>query len=271
MWEVDLRKSTMKFLLITSCSGLLAQTVPPAIWSISSAASMLSGPISPGQVIVVKGTGFGGAAFAGFELDSTGMVRKSIAGCRLLFDEAPSVMLSLSPGEVVAVVPSVVDGRYLSRAWMDCSGQRSNSLQLSVAKAAVGMFTLDGTGRGQALAFNTDARGSITGLNSTASPVDKGGRMLLYGTGEGLTTPVLVDGLLAVTAFPKPIQSVRVKVGSPETDAEIMYAGAAPMLVAGVFCVEVRIPANASLGSTVPLVVIVGETRSQAGVTICVK
>jgi uncharacterized protein (TIGR03437 family) len=50
----------------------------------------------------------------------------------------------------------------------------------------------------------------------------------------------------------------------------VQYAGAAPGNVAGLFQVNVQIPAGAGTGD-VPIVIQVGDAKSQPGMTISVK
>lgn len=89
---------------------------------------------------------------------------------------------------------------------------------------------------------------------------------MLFGTGEGQTTPPGSDGALALaTPVPKPVAEVSITIdGQP---AEILYAGSAPGSVAGLFQVNVRIPASAGTGA-VPVVLTVGSVHSQAGLTM---
>jgi uncharacterized protein (TIGR03437 family) len=78
-----------------------------------------------------------------------------------------------------------------------------------------------------------------------------------------------VDGALATgSALPKPKLPVQVWIdGQP---AAVQYAGAAPGNVAGLFQVNVQVPAGASTGD-VPILIQVGDAQSQAGMTISVK
>jgi uncharacterized protein (TIGR03437 family) len=52
--------------------------------------------------------------------------------------------------------------------------------------------------------------------------------------------------------------------------AEVVFAGAAPQAVAGLFQVNVRIPADAPTGD-VPIMLTVGNVNSQTGATVAVK
>jgi uncharacterized protein (TIGR03437 family) len=78
-----------------------------------------------------------------------------------------------------------------------------------------------------------------------------------------------VDGQIANSVFPKPLGDVSVIIGGMQ--AEVLYAGAAPGLVAGVFQVNVRVPNSVTPGSAVPIQIRVGNATSRTGVTLAVR
>ena len=93
--------------------------------------------------------------------------------------------------------------------------------------------------------------------------------VVVYGTGEGQTTPGGVTGGLATEPYPQPVSPVNVLIGG--RPAEILYAGAAPGY-AGLMQINVRIPLDAKTdGGSVELMLKVGERSSQNGVTVEVR
>jgi uncharacterized protein (TIGR03437 family) len=129
--------------------------------------------------------------------------------------------------------------------------------------AAPGIFTLDGSGKGPASAANQDGS-----LNSAGNPVARGAIVTFYATGEGAVTPDGIDGKLSVAPFPTPTQKVTVQIGGQPAD--VLYAGAAPGLVAGLMQVNARVPQGASPGAA-EVTVTVGSAVSPGGVTVQVK
>ncbi len=105
-------------------------------------------------------------------------------------------------------------------------------------------------------------------LNSAANPAEPGSIVVLYGTGEGRTLPPSVDGRVSTVPLPRPELPVNVSIGGQR--AEILYSGAAPGLVAGVFQLNVRVPVAIAAGNQ-PVAVTIGERLSQAGLTIAVE
>ncbi len=90
--------------------------------------------------------------------------------------------------------------------------------------------------------------------------------VVLYGTGEGQTTPGGVTGALAAQPYPRPVSPVTVLIGGHP--AEILYAGAAPGY-AGLMQINARIPLGVKAdGGSVGLRLEIGELSSQPGVTI---
>src|ERR1019366_6820669 len=100
--------------------------------------------------------------------------------------------------------------------------------------------------------------------NSSANPAPRGSIVVLYATGEGQTSPPGVDGSIAAGVLPSPRLPVSVRVGG--TPAELLYAGAAPALVAGALQVNARIPIDTTPGNAVPILLVVGDFSSQPGV-----
>ena len=187
-----------------------------------------------------------------------------LANTQVFFDNVPAPMIFAVSGQIGAVVPYSVAGRPSTQVLVAYRGQVTNVITLPVAETAPALFTLSSTGRGQGAILNQNG-----GVNSRSNPADRGSFVALYATGEGQTDPPGVDGQLAIDTLPKPRQDVSVKIGG--LDAEVVYAGAAPSLVAGAMQVNVQVPQGSNPGDAVPIVLAVGRTVSQPGVTIAVR
>jgi uncharacterized protein (TIGR03437 family) len=230
--------------------------------AVTNGASNLVGPVAPGEVAVLYGSGLGPATLAQFQLDSNGLVPGSLAGARVLFNGIPAPVLYASADQVGVVVPYGVTG---SRATVVAQYQEQTSapVTLTVAQSAPALFTLGSSGAGQAAAINADGT-----VNTAGNPAKIGSYVSLYATGGGETSPAGVDGSVASASPPKPVLPVSVTVGGRV--AQVQYAGGAPGLVAGVMQINVQIPSGISSGSAVPVMVNVGSALSQAGVTLAV-
>ncbi len=94
----------------------------------------------------------------------------------------------------------------------------------------------------------------------------------IFATGAGLTTPAGVDGIIvapnAAENYPLPVLPVSVTIsGQP---AQVLYAGAAPGLVAGTLQINVLVPANAVQQDYDQVVITIGEYTSPTAVTMAV-
>ena len=168
-----------------------------------------------------------------------------------------------SANQVAVVVPFGINGS-LSQLYVQWQNVTSAPFNLSVASQIPAIFTLNGSGTGQAAAIN-NKDGSI---NGAAHPAKVGDYVQLYITGAGQTNPAGTDGLINVGAGPVPIGAVTVTIGGQ--NATVNFAGGAPGAVAGVIQVNAQIPSGITVGGAVPVVVQVGTSDSQPGVTLAV-
>jgi uncharacterized protein (TIGR03437 family) len=137
-------------------------------------------------------------------------------------------------------------------------GQTSAPFTVAVAPSAPSLFTVNGTGAGQAAAINADGT-----INSASNPVQVGNYISLYATGEGQTTPPGVDGKLATPPLPTPNLPVSVTVGG--LPAIVQYKGGGPGEEAGLMQVNVQIPDGVQPGGYVPVVLTVGDASTTPG------
>jgi uncharacterized protein (TIGR03437 family) len=106
-------------------------------------------------------------------------------------------------------------------------------------------------------------------VNSSTNPAAVGSVVSLFATGLGQTTPPGVDGAVAGPILPVPNLPVSVLIGG--LPAYVLYAGAAPGTIEGVFQINVRIAPLAPTGSVVQVVLQVGNALSQAEVWIAIQ
>jgi uncharacterized protein (TIGR03437 family) len=251
--------------LVTGWSAATASAAAPVISSVANAASYAAGIVSPGEMVVISGTGLGPAQLGGLALSSSGLVSTQYSTNTLMsvqFNGFAAPLVYTSSTAIAVVVPYEVAGS-TAQVTVTYQGRTSAPVTMNIAPAVPGIFTANGSGSGQAAAYNSDGRT----LNSSATPAAQGSTIILYGTGEGQTSPAGVDGKLATASLPTPMLPVSVTIGG--VPAGVQYAGAAYGEVAGMLQINVVVPSTVS-GSALPVVVQVGNTMSQAGVTIAV-
>lgn len=234
---------------------------------IVNAASGAAGALAPGEIVTIYGAGFGSRQLALSAYDSAGLLATAAGDTRVLFDGVAAPVVHSVDGQVSAIVPYAVAGG--ANVAVEYQGTTSNTIAMPAAAAAPGLFTLDYSGKGQAVAVNVNDDGSLV-LNSPARPARKGGGFVtVFLTGAGQTTPAGIDGKLpSYPGNPVPVQPVSILVGGVESKAPDNWHG---MVFPGVLQVNLRIPVSAPSGSAVPLLAISGATPSQPGVTIAVQ
>ncbi len=80
------------------------------IAAVTNGASNLSGPVAPGEVIVLYGSGLGPAQLAQYQPDSNGLVPSSVGGTSVYINGSPAPVLYSSANQVAAMVPFGISG-----------------------------------------------------------------------------------------------------------------------------------------------------------------
>ena len=242
--------------------GLFGSLAPPAaILGIQNGASQLPGPIAPGEVVVLTGLTIGPSPTASATIPTTGAVSPSLGGVSVTFNGWPAPVLYTSASQTSVLVPYALGGFFSADLVVKYRGQTA-TLTVPVALSAPGIFTLDFTGSGPAVAINADGT-----INRSTSPATAGSVITFFATGEGPTYPAGEDGVVNDRIIRTPQLPVSLNIGGQT--ARVLYAGTAFGSVQGVLQVEALIP-NGVTG-TVPLELTVGSANSQTTATISVK
>jgi uncharacterized protein (TIGR03437 family) len=259
-YSYDAAGNLLRLFIGTPAAGPAPATTAAAV---VNAASNLGGPVSPGEIVTLFGTNIGPPALAGAALNRFGFVDGLVAETAVLFDGAPAPIVYASAAQTAVIVPYSVAGKQQTQMIVEYQGRRSIPVGLPVAATALGLFSANLSGTGNGAIINEDGS-----LNSPDNPAPRGTIVTLFGTGEGQTDPAGIDGRPATTVFPKPATPMTVRIGG--LDAEVIYYGAAPNLVAGLFQANARVPMESATGS-VPVTVSVGAGTSQSGLTVAVR
>lgn len=236
----------------------------PLITSFQNAASLEQTLAVPGSIITIKGTDLGPATAVNGQINGSSL-STSVGDVEVLFDGIAAPIVYASATQINAIVPYELYGRTTTRLQIRYRNQRSRDLELRVQDTAPGLFTTSMSGTGQAAALNQNGT-----INSPNNPEQRGNVIVLYGTGHGQTTPGGTTGrIMTGTDLRRPLGAVTVRIGGQ--NAEVLYAGSAPGLVAGALQINARIPANSIIGPNVPVQVQVGNVSSQTNVTISVQ
>jgi uncharacterized protein (TIGR03437 family) len=185
--------------------------------------------LAPGEIVTMFGTGF----------DSQ---------TQILVNGVAAPLLYASPTQINAVVPFELSGETCAITVRNAAGTIGPA-SMNVFAAVPAFFTLNGSGSGQAAALNQD--GSI---NSATNPAARGSTIQLFLTGAGQMTPPPADG--SITPLAPPFATVA--LGTSALYGQVVYAGAAPGLVAGAVQINILISAAAPTGSSVSLGLSIG-------------
>jgi uncharacterized protein (TIGR03437 family) len=175
---------------ITVALTVNAATPTVIVTSVTNSASSVSGPVAPGEIITIKGSGLGPSAGVSLAIDAaTGLVSSTLAGTRVLIGGFAAPITYASAGQINAIVPHELAGQ--SQAAMQVQYQTATSagMTLHMASVAPAAFTLNATGSGQAAALNQD--GSV---NGPSNPAPKSSYVSIYFTGGGQTNPAGATG-----------------------------------------------------------------------------
>jgi uncharacterized protein (TIGR03437 family) len=231
--------------------GSLADSMRIGPDGVLNSASFTSGPVSPGEYLTLFGAGIAATA----SVDQPPIV---------LFDGVPSPVLYAKANQINIVTPFAISQAAVTKMQVILQAQKIAEVSLSVGAVAPGLFTLDGSGVGPGAILNQDST-----VNTPLNPADRASVVVLYATGSGQTNPHGVDGQIASVPLPSPVLPVGVEIGG--IAAEVLYAGAAPGFVAGLLQVNCLVPKQIAPGDSVPVILKIGTSASQQGVSIAVK
>jgi uncharacterized protein (TIGR03437 family) len=228
-------------------------------------ATFQKGPVAPGEIVAIFGSGLGPVQIAQASLDPSGLpVATSLAGTQITFDGVAAPLLYVSAAQASAIVPFAVAGKSSTVMQVTYQNTPTNAITMPASPASPGLFTVAQNGGGQGCILNQDYS-----LNSAANPAARGDIVMIWGTGGGQTVPAGTDGKFTTGTYPTIPPPVTATIGG--LDATVVWAGAAPGMVAGINQFNVQVPAGAPSGNSVPIVLKVGSVVSLGTATLAVK
>jgi uncharacterized protein (TIGR03437 family) len=234
----------------------------PSTSVVVNAASNLAGAIAPGESVTIYGSGIGPASLTTFVPDSRNFIPMQTGGTKVFVNGVPAPVLYSWANQVAIQVPYEVTAGP-GAITIQYGAPPSVQLPVTIASSAPGLFTLDESGKGQAVAINEDGS-----LNTTAGPASQGRLVSVYATGYGLVSPVVPSGAPNAAGFANPLLPITANVAG--VPAQVERAGGDTGLPAGTIRVDIRIPQGVS-GDQISLSIRIGNAESQAGVTLAVR
>ena len=254
---------SMTLIVIPQAQGSMA-VAQPGISAVTNAASYSGAGVSPGEIVTIFGQGLGPANIAYLQEDSNGLVTTSTGKTTIYFNGVAAPMIYSLANQVSVVVPYEMAQYGTANVVAEYSGNSSSVFQVKIVPAVPGIFTNDSSGSGQAAILNV----KDSTRNSSSNPAARGDYVTIYATGEGATSPPVIDGRVTGAPLQSPVLSCSATIGGQP--ATIQYCGAAPGETSGVLQINAQVP-QASPTGNVPVIITIGSAQSPSGVTLSVK
>ena len=210
------------------------QTMPVTI---ANAASLQAGPVSPGELVAISGSGIGPANATAGAFDSARMLPRTLGGWEIHFDSSPAPLLGAQSGRIDAQVPYTLTGA-TTHIEVFAQGQLISATDVPVVPATPALFPA-----------------SLT----QANPAVRGSIAVFYATGVGLTTVPNLEGQAASPPYPQPTLPLSLTIaGFP---AQLIYAAAAPD-TAGLLQINAVVPGGFVPSGPASVVLGVGDAVS---------
>jgi uncharacterized protein (TIGR03437 family) len=219
-----------------------ASGAPNAIYFTPGVPSSPQG-VSPGELVSFYGLSLGPTPGLTFTLNSAGMVPTTLGKTQVMFDTFAAPLLYVSANQINAIVPYEIAGRTQTNVVVSSNGLSSIPLTVGVAATDLAIFTQNASGDGLASILNQDYS-----VNGASNPAAIGSFVSIYGTGEGTTnSPQATGSVTPPTDISSlPVTPISLTIGGQT--AQILYAGEAPGLVAGVVQMVAYIPVGLPSG-----------------------
>ena len=234
-----------------------ASVAPPKIQKVVNAADGSAG-VAPGGLVTVIGNQLSPVNIATSEIP----VPTALAESCLTVNGVPVPMLFASPHQINAQLPFEVEGN--ATMALHTPGGTSNNLDFTVLSSAPSVFR---TGvAGPLHGIPTVVRVKNNQLVTTANPIHRGEKIVIYATGLGLTSPPVATGS-AAPSNPLSKATVQPAVSLGGLSLPLSYAGLTPGGV-GVYQINALVPGWAPTGMQVPLTITQGSVSTTLTVRV---
>ena len=216
-----------------------------------NAANVRLAALAPGEIVSLFGNGLGPASPVSAQL-ANNRLPFNLAGTQVTFAGIPAPLLYSSDSQINAIVPWEIQGVSRADVCVVYQSNSTNCVTMDVANAAPGIFQLPS---GYAAVVNQDGA-----INGPRNPAAIGSIVSLYVTGLGPLSPVPVDGSLV--GLPLPALANRVRVDFQQyaqhavASGQVLYAGPAPLEVAGLYQINLLIPELPVSQAPIPLTMV---------------
>lgn len=244
--------------------GILGSLAPPAaVTSLVSAASLVSGNVAPGEIVLITGQTVGPSPSVTSTIPTKGNLPTvtnatiPVNTTSVTFNGTPAPIVYAGSAATAVQVPYETAGATSANVVLTVGSQTTPSFTVPVAPTAPGLFTINYTGTGAVVALNVDGT-----VNSPTNAAARGSMIMLFATGEGVTSPVDTDGAVETTTSLVPVAPVTVTFNG--VSATVGSDTSFPKDVSGVLDLTVTIPTNIPPGVANVLLTAGGVATTQA-------
>jgi uncharacterized protein (TIGR03437 family) len=218
----------------------------PGILGVADSAAFNIWPFaSPGAFLSLYGIALGPSPALGAAYDEPNHIATTLGGVSVTFDGVPASLTYAGPSQVNVIVPFAVAGQPSTRMEFRNSSGFSQTVVLPLLPATPFIFSYllkemyPTEGNLPLPAHFAAALNQDGSINSASNPAHSGEVISIFANGAGLFTPPLTDGTLQGSVGPTPALPVSVYFFGQK--AQVLYAGIAPGLSAGVLQVNFRL------------------------------
>jgi len=265
------RKKNVHFLvfsLILSAGLLLGQTPTVAPGGVCNAASCQPNQmVAPGSLISIFGTSLASS----LALADSIPLSTNLNGVEVTINDIPAPLLFVSANQINAQLPWNAGGG-TANVVVKRNGALSAPVNFPVSNINPGIFTVAGTGVGQAVAYgNLDGAfaapaGSLPGAHP--AKIGDPATLVILATGLGpVDHPVASGDIPPPGVLSNTIDKPIVLVGG--VPAQVVFSGLTPLYV-GVYQINIIISPGTPVGDAVPLQIVMGGVTTTDKVTIAV-
>ena len=244
-----------------------------------NAANYVGGGIAPGEMVTILGSSLGPPEGIQAHASQDSPLPATLGNTRVLFNGIPGALLYASDRQTTVIVPYALAGQKSVEVRVEYWGERSNAVLLPLKETRLGLFSLDGSGRGPAAAWNEDGT-----LNSPDNPALSGSVVTLYATGAPLENQ---SSEATVVSSPAPVKGeVQVAFSGPYPESgwnwddvrivryASLSAGGVTGAVSGLIQIRLRLPGvgwDFGSGIWYPQLMTLSDSIASSLATIAVK
>lgn len=239
---------------ITACLYVVCCSLPPlamaagplSVHAVVNSASMLTGPLAPGTLVTIKGSGFSDDEITA-SANGTQELPRKLGGAQVFFNGTPLPILAVSPTELQFQLPyqlgSLSIGTiYVRTEHADGRAELSKGTPIEIQSATPGIYAFGGEEPRGGLILHSQASGSSPAGApvTTANPARPGETLLVWATGLGDVENGAAKAGLPLNAADAPVANT-VEAGV-DGRAVTVISSILPQGAVGVYEVRIQLP-----------------------------